>query len=116
MHGVLIKSAWRHLLMLVHNITVYKPPITARKKERAVKGLNGVEPGSEDHKVTIYERTFIKFVSSRSSPKEGDYITLRGAKRLVVQLVWISTEFDKVEWEGLKCKFLEVMDPVSSEF
>lgn len=102
--------------MLVHSIVVYKPPISKRKKEREVKGLNGVEPGSEDHKVAIYERTFLKFTSSRSSPKEGDYVTIRGAKRHPMQLVWILTEFEKTEWEGLKCKFLEIYDPISTDF
>lgn len=87
--------------MIVHEITKYSKEVTPVAAVVASATFRGII-GSEHHKRFIHQR-----VLSNCKLMEGEHVVYRGKVGIILDILDDNT-FDKVEWNDLECKCVDV--------
>lgn len=93
--------------MLVHNITLYKPPIPVVKDDTEVfKGIHY----SEAHKRFIHKRAL-----KRCKFEINEKVAYWGKSGVITNIIQ-PDNYPLVEWKDLECRFVEVYLDDCAEF
>jgi len=90
--------------MITHQIVKYSDPVKKRR----------IKAGGKEHLEYIYNKTFDKVLNDNFFQEGKTYSVADRAEK--GHLIDIVIDYDKVEWTGMKVRFLELWFPSTNEF